>query len=212
MYGRGNISSCKANVEILKEVRILTSFGIQNIVPYGTVRFGFRNSDYERYFGILQTYFISTDKLWRCFIKNISCDWVKVTNLRNNLLLAGVWFDLNVNRTTEDFRRVPPEVLFAVADDSVNWQQLHIHTQNLDGWPPGKPIAVNLGPFVSVDLNLWPIVYNSRYRADTEGTRIKPNQTNASVTNRTVNNFSFIYYGNFFLKYLWELLLQFSII
>jgi len=39
----------------------------------------------------------------------------------------------------------------------------------------GRLGAVILGPFVGVDLNLWPTVY-SRYRADTDVERIKPNQ------------------------------------
>jgi len=29
----------------------------------------------------------------------------------------------------------------------------------LDGWPPWKARTVNLGPFVVVDLNLWPNIY-----------------------------------------------------
>jgi len=29
----------------------------------------------------------------------------------------------------------------------------------LDGWPSGRPSAVNVCPFVTVDLNLWPTVY-----------------------------------------------------
>jgi len=31
-----------------------------------------------------------------------------------------------------------------------------------------RPSAVNLDPFVDVDLNLWPTVYNGRHRADTD--------------------------------------------
>jgi len=42
------------------------------------------------------------------------------------------------------------------------------------GGPQERPCAVNVGPFVGVDSNLWPTVY-SRYRADTDVKWIKPN-------------------------------------
>lgn len=48
----------------------------------------------------------------------------KSTDLRDNFLFARIWINLNVNRPADDIRRMPPEVLIAVASNALYGQNL----------------------------------------------------------------------------------------